>query len=268
MWLCRAGCVAVLSLAVACTGSYDGPGGVTGGSAHTLVSAEFAAMPAESLTTFRVYTSSVIAINTADTTVALALSRAAATLDLLNLVTSVTTAVGPVSAPQGDYDLRLVVDSVRVGLLPPRMFANGDSARTLTFPGGLRTALAHPVTLGGTSGNHETFVAYFDPTRSLAFSSARNPVSVTFTPLLYAIQDTLAATIDGTVTPASSHAVVYGVVGADTLATDFADTLTGAFTLRFLPPGDVTVIAAGTGLNVRKTVATVAGRDTTGITLP
>jgi len=79
-----------------------------------------------------------------------------------------------------------------------------------------------------------------------------------------------AGSIAGTVTPPSSKATLYAIFTAtgDTITVALADTVTGAYRLNVLPPGDYRVTAVGSGLNASKTLTLRNGQDTTGVNFP
>jgi hypothetical protein len=65
-------------------------------------------------------------------------------------------------------------------------------------------------------------------------------------PTIRVIATVTSGTISGIVQPDSVHAVVYAYSGTDTIATAYADTVTGAFKLMALPVGFYNVSAHST----------------------
>ncbi len=261
---------AVLAAAAlaACSGSYTGPGGITGGTAQTIVSAKLSAQPARGFNRFSLYLSGVQLVNAANTTSVYNVWRSKTTYDLLALPGTLGPLLGPTSIPQAGYFLRLTVDSVRITLTPPATFANGDTTRVLPVALGLRGFNAvHPVTLSGT---RVTYVLDIDAGRSIAFTGTPGHwTSASFKPVIYGIVDTTAVTIAGTVSPATNHDTLYAVVGSDSVATAFNDTTTGAFTLRLVPsPDSVTIRAHGNTFSASKVIVTRLGVDTSGVSIP
>jgi hypothetical protein len=94
------------------------------------------------------------------------------------------------------------------------------------------------------------------------------PDGTLFKPVLHGVVTDLSASIAGTVTPASTHATILGIQGVDTVAMTTADTLTGAYTLRYLPAGTYILTAVGINLLTTKTITVRAGQDTTGVNFP
>jgi hypothetical protein len=76
----------------------------------------------------------------------------------------------------------------------------------------------------------------------------------------------IAASVAGTVTPPSAKARLFALYLAtgDTPQATLADTVTGAYVLQFLPPGEYTIGAVGTGMNLTRYVNLRSGEDTTG----
>lgn len=263
-----AAAAAAAAVLAGCSGTYTGPGGSTGNTAQTLVSAELSAQPAQGFDRFYLYLSGVQLVNANDTTSTFNVWRTKATYDLLALPGTFGPLLGPVSIPRADYFLRLYVDSVSITLTPPASFANGDTTRVLAIPAALRGFDAvHPVTLSGT---RVTWVFDIDAGRSITFTGTRGHwTSAAFTPVIYGIVDTTAVTIAGTVSPAASHDTLYAVVGSDSVATAFNDTTTGAFTLRLVPsPDSVTIRAHGNSFSASRLVVTRLGVDTAGVAIP
>lgn len=180
------------------------------------------------------------------------ISSTKASFDLMTLQNGVTTTLGSASVPAGSYSqIRLVVDSAKVTLKPGKTFAGGSSTAKLNVPSGSESGLkinfAGPVDVG--SGN-ATVLVDFDVAGSFILQGPRDqPTGCTFRPLIHAISLGLAATISGSVTPASSNATVYAIAGTDTVQTTQADA-SGNFTLRFLPAGTYVAAAAATGFSV------------------
>jgi len=191
--------------------------------------------------------------------------------DLLTLTNGVTAALGTATIKTGDYtQMRLIVDSATVTLKSPLKFSDGTSSKTLQTPSAQRTGIkvnfAGPVSV---VPGQTILVVDFDVLRNFVFTGpSTGPTGVLFKPVLHATVQNVAASIAGTVTPASSKATLYALLNGDTVQTAMADTTTGAYKLRFLPPGAYSVSAAGTGLAVTKTLTLRAAQDTTGVNFP
>jgi len=72
------------------------------------------------------------------------------------------------------------------------------------------------------------------------------------------VQD-VAGSIAGTISPVDANAMVYAIVGTDTLASATEDASTGAYILRYLAPGTYTVSASATGLQTSTVNNVVVG---------
>ncbi len=194
-----------------------------------------------------------------------------ASYDLLSLQNGVTAALGTSTIPVGTYSqMRLIVDSARVTLASGYHFSDNTTTRLLTVPSGMQTGIKVVFDSVFVSPGQTILVVDFDVSRNFVFTGPPTaPIGVLFKPVLHATVQNVAASIAGTVTPASSHARVFAINGSDTVTTATADTLTGAYKLWFLPPATYTVTAAGTGLTASpKTITLRAGQDTTGVNFP
>jgi hypothetical protein len=193
--------------------------------------------------------------------------------DLLSLQGGVTAALGTTTIPVGDYtQMRLVVDSARITLAGGLLFSGGSASATVKVPSGMQTGIK--VNFQGSvhvAPGQTILVVDFDASENFVFTGpAGAPTGVLFKPVLHATVENVAASIAGTVTPASAKAKLYAIFSAngDTVATALADTTTGAYKLWFLPPGAYTVTAVGTSLNVSKSLTLRAAQDTTGVNFP
>jgi hypothetical protein len=162
----------------------------------------------------------------------------------------VTTTLGSAVVPATDYSqLRMIVDSARVTLRDGLTFSDGTSSRSLFVPSGEQTGIK--VNFSGrlyVSPGETMLVVDFDVCRSFKFQGpADSPTGVLFTPVLHATVRDIAGSIAGSIAPVNARAMVYAIVGTDTLASAAADTLTGAYKLWFLTPATYTVSASAAG---------------------
>jgi hypothetical protein len=192
--------------------------------------------------------------------------------DLLNLKNGVLATLGTAALPVGDYQqLRIVVDSARVTLADPVTFSGGDADATLRVPSGQQTGIK--VVFASTpihvSTTRATVVVDFDVARNFLLTGPpASPTGALFRPVLHGVSSDVASSIAGVVAPANATATVYALAGTDTVQGAEADTLTGAYTLRFLPPGAYTLLASGINLSITKSITLRAGQDTTGVNFP
>ena len=254
-------------------------GDSTGGGNTGTVTVRLTDAPIDKVQSATVWISKVYLVGSAnDDASRLTISDQKFEYNLLSLQNGVTAALGSAVIPIGTYtQLRLVVDSAKIVLKAPLTFADGSSQRTLFVPSGeqsgLKVNFASPVQV---TAGETVLVADFDVSRSfLLTGQAAAPNGATFKPVIHATVQNVAASIAGTVTPASEKAGLAAVNAAtgDTVATTLADAVTGAYKLRFLPPGTYNVRAKGTADGstfsaTKSNVVVGASQDLTGVNLP
>lgn len=265
----RVALAAVSAIAAACSDSTTAAG--TGQLTVQLTDA-----PVGSIQSAVVFISRIYLIGGSDSTGSqITISSTPAQYDVLNFQGAVTAALGSATVPVGTYtQMRLKVDSARITLVSPLTFSTGGSTKTLVIPSGQQTGVK--VVFGGpvTVVPGETIlVVDFDVSRNFVLTGpASAPTGAIFKPVLHATVRNVAASVAGTVTPASAKATLAAVTAAnDTVATAIADTLTGTYKLWFLPPGTYTVTATGTApstLALSKVITVRAAQDTTGVNFP
>jgi uncharacterized protein DUF4382 len=182
--------------------------------------------------------------------------------DLLTLQGGVSALLGTATIPTGSYEqMRLVVDSAQITLVPGLTFASGDTSASLRTPSaqqsGIKVNFSSPLTI--TQGQ-TVLVADFDVCQSFVFTGpSAAPTGVLFKPVIHAIVTDVAGSISGTVAPDTARATVYGILNGDTVATATADTLTGAYTLPWLVPGTYDVGAKAAGFQSATVTGVVVG---------
>lgn len=192
-----------------------------------------------------------------------------AVYDLLNLQGGVSALLGSDSVPVGSYEqLRLIVDSAEVTIGPGVTFSDGSTTKTLKVPSGMQTGIK--VNFGGpidVNPGHQVLVVDFDVSRSFVFTGpSGGPFSALFKPVLHGMVNNVAGSIAGTSSPDTLHAMLFAILGTDTVATTLADTLTGAYKFWFLAPGTYTVSDTAPGYkNATQTVIVGPGQDVTGV---
>jgi len=197
------------------------------------------------------------------------ISTDTASYDLLALQHGVTAALGSADIPVGTYSqLRLIVDSAEVTLKAPVTFTSGSATASLKVPSGSTSGLK--VNLGGVSvvPGETVLVVDFDVSRSFVFQGPPGgPKSAIFKPVIHATVMDVAGSISGTVLPAASRAGLFAIQGLDTIATASADSLTGAYSIRFLAPGMYRVLARATGYQdgIRDSVLVGNSQAVTGV---
>ncbi len=261
--------VAAAALAAACSNSSSVTSGTTG-----QISVRLTDAPIVGVQSATVWVSRVYMIGGADSTgPQYTLSSTATSYDLLALQGGVSALLGSATIPVGDYtQLRLVVDSARITLDAGLLFSNGLATATVKVASGAQTGIKviFDAPLHIVAG-HNLVVADFDASQSFVlFGPSVAPIGVLFKPVIHATAGNLAAMISGTVT-ASARARLFAIFAAngDTAATADADSVSGAYTLRFLTPGSYTVTAVGTAqgstLHAQTSLMLRADEDTSGV---
>ena len=251
----------------------------TGNAATGTVTIRLTDAPIDNVQSATIWVSKVYLVGSAtDETSRVTISEAKAEYNLLALQNGVTASLGSAEIPVGTYgQLRLVVDSAKIVLKAPLTFADGTSQRTLVVPSGeqsgLKVNFALPVQV---TAGQTVLVADFDVSRSFVLMGPRSaPTGAHFKPVIHSTVQNVAASIAGTVTPASSNAglAAVSVATGDTVATALADVTTGAYKIWYLPPGTYTVLAKGTAVAstfeaLKANVVVGASQNLTGVNLP
>ena len=189
----------------------------------------------------------------ADSGAPLVITEDAGTHDLLTLQNGVTADLASLDIPAGDYQqLRLVVQSATVTLKDGYTFPGGSPTAVLKVPSGASSGIKVNLGTVHIASGQTVIVVDFDVSQN--FRIQGNPDTpagikgMLFTPLLRATVRDVAGSIAGTVTLDTGGVavgrVVRGVPDTSTVAeayqtlevTAVTDS-TGAYALRFLPPG-------------------------------
>lgn len=191
------------------------------------------------------------------------ISSDTASYNLLALQGGVTAALGSAEIPVGSYNqLRMIVDSARVTLKSPVTFTSGSSSSLMKVPSGSTSGLKVNLNNVTVVPGETVLLVDFDVSRSFVFQGPPGgPKSASFKPVIHATVMDVAGSISGTVLPDSSRAGLFAIQGTDTIATAAADTLTGAYTIRYLPPGTYSVLARATGFQDGAVDSVVVGQS-------
>jgi len=223
--------------------------------------------PGEEVESAVIWVSGVSVIGTDGTSHVI--SSDTASYDLLDLQHGVTAYLGSAEIPTGTYSqMRLIVDSARVTLKAPITFTSGSSSALMKVPSGSTSGLK--VNLGNVSvvAGETVLLVDFDVSRSFVFQGPPGgPKSASFKPVIHATVMDVAGSIAGTVQPASSKAGLFAIQGLDTIATASADSLTGAYMIRYMAPGMYRVLARAAGYQdgVRDSVWVSNSQAVTGV---
>ncbi len=239
-------------------------GGGTGGGGAGPATATFRVLltdaPSDQLDSAVIYISQVYLQGDSGRTV---VSDSAMSFDLLVLANGVTAELADSVIPTGEYQqLRLIVDSARAVLKAPLTFRDGSTTASMKVPSGSTSGLK--VKFGGpivVDSGEVVVVIDFDVSRSFVFQGPPGaPKSVSLKPVINGTYRNVAGSISGTVTPAAARAQLFAIRnGTDTARTTFADTMTGAYTLQFMPPGTWTVVATAAGYGDEQVIDVVVG---------
>ena len=245
-----------LAAFVGCSSDNNGPSG-TGSVVVKLTDA-----PSDDFQSATIYISKVTVIGSGGGEQTISSTKAS--FDLLTLQNGVTATLGTASVPTGTYtQIRLLVDSARVVLKAGLLFSDGTNTAKLTVPSGsesgLKVVISPPVSV--TAGQTVLLIDFSIAQSFVLLGPRLSPNGVLFKPVLHATALDVAASISGTITPASSNATVYAIAGTDTVQTTTANTTTGAYTLSFLPPGTYIVAAKATGFTTATTAALILGNS-------
>lgn len=221
--------------------------GGTSNAAMGTLTMRLADAPGEEVESAVIWVSGVSVIGTDGTSHVI--SSDTASYDLLDLQHGVTAYLGSAEIPTGTYSqMRLIVDSARVTLKAPITFTSGSSSALMKVPSGSTSGLK--VNLGNVSvvAGETVLLVDFDVSRSFVFQGPPGgPKSASFKPVIHATVMDVAGSIAGTVQPASSKAGLFAIQGLDTIATASADSLTGAYMIRYMAPGMYRVLARAAG---------------------
>jgi len=258
---------ALVLVAAACSSDSS-----TGGSGTGTVEIRLTDAPSDDFQSATIFVSQV-SLQPGDANAsAVVVSSTKASFDLLTLQNGVTAELGQNSVPTGTYSqIRMIVDSARVVLKSGNTFSDGSTTAILKVPSGSESGLkinfSTPISV---TAGQTVLLVDFDLSQSFVFQGPRShPNSVLLKPVVHATALNVAASISGTITPATSAAAVYAISGTDTVQTTFANTTTGAYVLSGLPPGTYVVAAKATGFQVSVSASTVLtnAENLTGIDL-
>jgi hypothetical protein len=234
-------------LALACSAAVIGcSDSSTSGNEMGTMTVRLADAPGEEIESAVIWTSGVSVVGEDGIHV---ISTDTATYDLLALQHGVTAALGSAEIPVGTYtQLRLMVDSAQVTLKSPITFTSGSATASLKVPSGSESGLKVNLDSVEVIPGETVLLVDFDVSRSFVFQGPPGgPKSASFKPVIHATVMDVAGSIAGTVLPIEARAGLFAIQGTDTIATAAADTLTGAYVIRYLAPGTYSVLARAAG---------------------
>jgi hypothetical protein len=148
--------------------------------------------------------------------------------NLLNLTNGLDTLLGSALLPTGH------LSQVRLVLGTHNTLKMNDQIIALTTPSAQQSGLKLLVNAELKAGITYTLLLDFDAAKSIV-STGNNTFKLK--PVIRAIPLALTGAIKGLVVPVLSTPAVYAIMGTDTLATSYADSVYGKFLLQGLPAG-------------------------------
>lgn len=199
--------------------------------------------------------------NTTDTLGWITITKQPHTFDLLKLVNGAYKVLGDSILPAGTYpQIRLILGTGN------HVVINGQSYN-LTVPSGYQTGVKLNVNATINADYTYTLLLDFDASRSIVKTgNSKGTTPYLLKPVINATNVAITGAISGVVFPAIARPVVYGISGGDTLASTYADTTSGKFTLIGLKQGTYTVAVDPTNTSYNDTtksgVDVAAGKTT------
>jgi hypothetical protein len=180
--------------------------------------------------------------------------------NLLNLTNGLDTLLGTALLPVGH------LSQIRLVLGTNNTLKMNDQSIALTTPSAQQSGLKILVNAELKAGITYILLLDFDAAKSIV-SSGNNTFKLK--PVIRAIPQAITGAIKGLVTPVLSTPAVYAITGTDTLATTYADSVSGKFLLQGLNAGAYSIsFAPKTGYlsltkgNVNVTVGVVTDLGT------
>ncbi len=165
-------------------------------------------------------------------------------VNLLDLTNGAYKVIGQKQLDPGTYS------QIRLVLGPDNYVVENGQHHTLEVPSGQQSGLKIDVNATIKPGFTYTLLLDFDAARSIVETGNSHSKNSKFIlkPVIRAVNEALTGSIAGTVAPANARPAIYGINGADTVSTVFADTTSGEFKLIGFPAGiyDVSIVPADT----------------------
>jgi len=154
--------------------------------------------------------------------------------DLLKLTNGLDTLLGKIDLPAGQ------VAQIRLILGSNNSIKINDEVITLSTPSAQQSGLKLQVHSQLTEGVIYKILLDFDAARSIVSAGASGKYILK--PVIRSIVEAESGAIKGAISPVSAFPVIYAVAGSDTLASAFADQVTGKFLIKGLPANTYTII--------------------------
>jgi hypothetical protein len=162
--------------------------------------------------------------------------------NLLDFTNGVDTLLGSIELPAGR------ISQIRLKLGSNNSLLMGDDEYDLGTPSAQQSGLKLNVHATLVEGVTYTLLLDFDAAKSIV-KTGNN--SYKLKPVIRVITEATSGAIDGTISNPEASPAVFALAGLDTVATTFADSVTGKFLLRGVPAGTYTVnFAPATGFSI------------------
>ncbi len=180
------------------------------------------------------------------------------TIDLLQWTNGNSVLLGEAKLEAGIYtQIRLIVEKAEVRV--------DGKTYPMEVPSGSESGLKIHHTINLEAGAAYDLVIDFDASRSIVVKGdGTSQTRFQLKPVLRAVEFSSTGSVSGTILNYSSRTTAMAVQGTDTVTTSFAHSLSGDFTLAFLPPGTYTIrVVNVTGLvYIHSNVTVAAGANT------
>lgn len=180
------------------------------------------------------------------------------TINLLDYQNGATLSLGEQEVPAGHIvQIRLKIDSAN-------LVVDGVT-HDLDVPSGSSSGLKFNANFELQPGQTMEIVIDFDANRSIKTTGpSTNPNGYKLRPVIRLAEAAQTGAISGIVTNPSAAPVAYAIQTTDTVTTSMVDTVTGAFTLAFLPEfGSYKVVVDTEEKSFEQTGVSVTGGQTT-----
>jgi hypothetical protein len=156
--------------------------------------------------------------------------------NILKLTNGLDTLLGSIELPPGK------LSQIRLKLGTQNSIKMNGQTINLSTPSGQQSGLKLLVNETLVEGVTYKLLLDFDAARSIV--RAGNSGKYNLKPVIRVVAEAESGAIKGTVSPLDASPAVYAISGTDTVATGFADQLTGKFLLKGIAPGTYSVSLA------------------------
>ena len=172
-------------------------------------------------------------------------------VNLLDLTNGAYKIIGQKQLDPGTYP------QIRLVLGPNNYVVKNGIRIALTVPSGQQSGLKINANAIIKADYTYTLLLDFNAAKSIVSTgNGKISGSLILKPVIKATNEAQTGAISGTVSPASAKPVVYGISGADTVSTTYADTTSGDFKLIGLPSGSYNVSFVPADTTYRDTTIT------------